>query len=1014
MNLMPTLISIGLAASVSLFYLQNQKDEPNKINYRAALSEFEQSTITFAAHTPLDSNNPQPQSHCENNMVSDFTRRLPAGSKWTVDIAGLDCDTAILSLTSADSDDFNNLLSAARASGRSYATETDTSVTPPTKTIKWTQRLYSRNASDLGIRAQLKNNRTNSCLDNPCSKTIPMPVGAWQKKGGCIPACGGGIQEYECIGGKCNNPKPSQSCNTHPCPVNGDWSYKDGDDWEGCPTMPACGTFTEIRQCNKPTPQNGGNHCKKLNGTLTTDSNLSETRDCHKIGSCGLLGSPTQPNIEKDCFVNQKTHTNQILKCNGSSVCKHNDQYFKGGDTFTQIIECPKWSNWIDSPQCIGICGSDGKRSQKRTCDFKNGLSCIGSNIRDQSCESPCGIWRKKSQCPTNTCVQTGDTPLIKKICDGTDKQFKCIDNTKKVSNHGEIERCDTPVCAYWGEWGKWTECTATCNEFGSQTRHRSCINKDIKKGQNCDGEETQWQSCKGFCGVWKKKNQCPTNTCLKLGDTPLIKQICDGTDKQFKCIDNTEKVSNHGEIERCDTPVCAYWGEWGKWTECNVTCNEFGSQTRHRSCINKNIKKGQTCDGEETQSRQCNGSCGKWDDKDKCPTKEICLTEDQTDLVKRKCNGGDKKHQCINTETGYTYMHDAIENCGTPRCGEWTELQKCPEINTTCQADDVDDEIKKLQCDGSRCKRNNKFFIAGELVSEPCNLPKCGEWGNWTKCATSNDSNTTIGSCLEPKGIRKGKCNAEFCIDTNTSLPEKYMQEMCLTESCEIDLQQTDREILIADLVKNPDKRNVKVNVLANSTIMAPSTGKCAVKTGKGFKNLIINNEGKIYGAAGKGGKGATPDINQINDTINGNNGHNGGPAFCIESANVKITGKGIILGGSGGGGGGGGICERNDSKYTCVDGGDGTDGTPRTSDQPLVMGEENLGKKLSDWIREAGDGGKGGYGENPAEKGKDAYDPLDWMINRDSTIGNGGKAGEKGKNCTTTDEVPSNFDNC
>ena len=164
MNLMPTLISIGLAASVSLFYLQNQKDEPNKINYRAALSEFEQSTITFAAHTPLDSNNPQPQSHCENNMVSDFTRRLPAGSKWTVDIAGLDCDTAILSLTSADSDDFNNLLSAARASGRSYATETDTSVTPTTKTLKWTQRLYSRNISDLGIKAKLKNNYTGNCI----------------------------------------------------------------------------------------------------------------------------------------------------------------------------------------------------------------------------------------------------------------------------------------------------------------------------------------------------------------------------------------------------------------------------------------------------------------------------------------------------------------------------------------------------------------------------------------------------------------------------------------------------------------------------------------------------------------------------------------------------------------------------------------------------------------------------------------------------------------------------------
>jgi hypothetical protein len=60
--------------------------------------------------------------------------------------------------------------------------------------------IYIEQPSDLGIRAQLKNNRTNSCLDNPCSKTIPMPVGSWQKKGGCSKTCDGGIQQYECIG----------------------------------------------------------------------------------------------------------------------------------------------------------------------------------------------------------------------------------------------------------------------------------------------------------------------------------------------------------------------------------------------------------------------------------------------------------------------------------------------------------------------------------------------------------------------------------------------------------------------------------------------------------------------------------------------------------------------------------------------------------------------------------------------------------------------------------------------
>jgi hypothetical protein len=163
MNLIPTLISLGLAASVSVFYLQNQSDEPNKINYRAALSDFEQSVLEFAAHTPLqDISAAMPPSHCDN-LNRDFVKKLPTGSGWYLNIGGLNCDIAELKVVTS-AEDFPALLSAASASGRGYATETDTSVTPTTKTLKWTQRLYSRNTSDLGIKAKLKNNYTGNCI----------------------------------------------------------------------------------------------------------------------------------------------------------------------------------------------------------------------------------------------------------------------------------------------------------------------------------------------------------------------------------------------------------------------------------------------------------------------------------------------------------------------------------------------------------------------------------------------------------------------------------------------------------------------------------------------------------------------------------------------------------------------------------------------------------------------------------------------------------------------------------
>ena len=167
MNLIPTLISLGLAASVSVLYLQNQSDEPNKINYRAALSDFEKTALEFAAHTPLQNRSTlNTTDHCDN-LNLDFVKKLPTGSKWELNIGGLDCDIAELKVVTS-AEDFPALLSAASASGRGYATETDT------KTLKWTQRLYSRNTSDLGIKAKLKNNYTGNCIS--CTSTKDVDV----------------------------------------------------------------------------------------------------------------------------------------------------------------------------------------------------------------------------------------------------------------------------------------------------------------------------------------------------------------------------------------------------------------------------------------------------------------------------------------------------------------------------------------------------------------------------------------------------------------------------------------------------------------------------------------------------------------------------------------------------------------------------------------------------------------------------------------------------------------------
>ena len=61
----------------------------------------------------------------------------------------------------------------------------------------------------------------------------------------------------------------------------------------------------------------------------------------------------------------------------------------------------------------------------------------------------------------------------------------------------------------------------------------------------------------------------------------------------------------NRNETESCTAhtcPVHGQWGEWKRWTYCNVTCGN-GHKTRIRSCDNPKAENGGfDCTGEDKQ----------------------------------------------------------------------------------------------------------------------------------------------------------------------------------------------------------------------------------------------------------------------------------------------------------------------------------------------------------------------------------------------------------------------------
>ena len=62
--------------------------------------------------------------------------------------------------------------------------------------------------------------------------------------------------------------------------------------------------------------------------------------------------------------------------------------------------------------------------------------------------------------------------------------------------------------------------------------------------------------------------------------------------------------------VHRRYLDVCAVdgnWGSWTSWSDCSVTCEAIGTQTRTRTCDNPApANNGLDCDGNDMETNNC------------------------------------------------------------------------------------------------------------------------------------------------------------------------------------------------------------------------------------------------------------------------------------------------------------------------------------------------------------------------------------------------------------------------
>ncbi|XP_056001739.1 coadhesin-like [Ostrea edulis] len=430
--------------------------------------------------------------------------------------------------------------------------------------------------------------------------------------------------------------------------VNGGWgSWKGWTQYTSCTNRALCGygtqTLVRKRQCNKPTPRNGGRYCRGAKRDYK--SNSCWIKRCPVHGRWGNRGSwKKNGKCSKSCGYGTQRYY-QTRACigpkHGGRPCRRATVQYKSQTCL--IRHCPvhgrwgNWGSWKKNGKCSKSCGYGTQRYYKTR-------ACIGP--------------------------KHGGRP-----CRGATVQYK--------SQSCLIRHC--PVNGKWTQFGpftKWTPCNITCGD-GIITRQQvcSCMNPSpAHGGRQCSGSEINMERkpCNSkpcpvngkWTGFGASTNWTPCNvTCG--GGTTTRKQVRTCTNPApahggTHCSGSSVKI----EKRDCNLNPCPVNGKWilfgsfTKWTPCNITCGG-GITTRQqdRSCTNPSpAHGGKQCSGSEInmERRACNSKpCpvnGKWTDFGAFTNWTSCNVT---------CGGGTTTRKQVRTCTNPTPAHGGTQCSG-------------------------------------------------------------------------------------------------------------------------------------------------------------------------------------------------------------------------------------------------------------------------------------------------------------------------------------------------------------
>lgn len=340
------------------------------------------------------------------------------------------------------------------------------------------------------------------------------------------------------------------ACNTQACFQPRDCQYGNWAAWSVCSRSCGGGQRSRSRSIQRYAA-NGGKACDR--GSLM-ELDACSTVQCEPWAAvdCRLAMWSDWGPCSATCNGGQQ-HRSRVVAvkaAHGGKLCSGVFDDFRAcaTDPCVKLADC-QFDDWSDWTTCDDPCSGHSARQRYvkayaagggRLCQgpTKAVRPCPGSK---DDCKAALGMvdciidkWSDWTDC-SQTCGG-GQRYASRRILKTALNGGKACDAPLKITQPCHPEPCpnSVPVDCQWGDWGAFSECSATCGG-GEWRRHRSVLVEPQNGGKNC--------------ALLNNTMMLPCNTMP------------------------------------CDFPTYCVWTDWASWSQCSASC-DGGQRSRQRSHI--------------------------------------------------------------------------------------------------------------------------------------------------------------------------------------------------------------------------------------------------------------------------------------------------------------------------------------------------------------------------------------------------------------------------------------------